>query len=277
MRFAVLNGSVSMPLERLELPSVTLAAITSVAIDATCHAMTQSLKQVAFGKALFLSDCPPIRDLGEDVSWQRIPSIRSREDYSHFVLKRLAHYITTPYVLIIQWDGFILNGASWTQQFLEYDYIGAPWIHYPDNHTVGNGGFSLRSKRLLEACTSLPNLTGEAEDVLICRVFRERLERHHDIRFSPNDLAERFSFERTRRQGNEFGFHGVFNMMGIVPSDKFAQILTTLEPGLIRRTEHREILVEAFRRREWKIFWKVWRSHRSERQGRTSAFHSDIH
>ena len=60
----------------------------------------------------------------------------------------------TPYVLTIQDDGFPLR--SGLGDFVgKWDYIGAPWVRhislfdfYPRRYCVGNGGFSLRSKKL---------------------------------------------------------------------------------------------------------------------------------
>ena len=57
------------------------------------------------------------------------------------------NYFDTDYVLTFQSDGFILNPDAWTDEFFNYDYIGAPW---GDNrYAVGNGGFSFRSKKLM--------------------------------------------------------------------------------------------------------------------------------
>lgn len=61
---------------------------------------------------------------------------------------------STEYVLIIQDDGFPLTPGI--ERFVGmFDYIGAPWERhmtyydfYPESYRVGNGGFSLRSKRL---------------------------------------------------------------------------------------------------------------------------------
>ena len=64
--------------------------------------------------------------------------------------------IKTPYVLTIQDDGFPLRPGL--EEFVgKWDYVGAPWVRhatyydvYPAKYMVGNGGFSLRSKRLCE-------------------------------------------------------------------------------------------------------------------------------
>lgn len=245
------------PQNKPDLGSVTLVAITSVAREATVKAMLRSLDQAAFKKALFLSDQPPGGSLGNEIEWRRIMPLRSKEDYSNFVLRRLNDHITTSHALITQWDSFILDGKAWDDHFLDYDYIGAPWPHFSDPKKVGNGGFSLRSKRLLEACVNLSDMPGEAEDVQICRIFREQLEQYHGLQFAPEEIARQFAFERSARIGTEFGFHGVFNMIDIMPPAEFAGLLASLEAGVIGRIERREILVKAFKGRNWSILMQA--------------------
>ena len=60
------------------------------------------------------------------------------EGYSEFVIRELHKYVDTSHCLLVQWDGYVLNPKSWLPQFLDYDYIGAPW----NGNVVGNGGFS---------------------------------------------------------------------------------------------------------------------------------------
>ena len=48
----------------------------------------------------------------------------------------------------MQWDSWIINPQQWTDQFLDYDYVGAPWLWHTDNYQVGNGGFALHSRQL---------------------------------------------------------------------------------------------------------------------------------
>ena len=77
----------------------------------------------------------------------------------------------------------------------------------------GNGGFSLRSRRLLQAMRSEGFLRVEApEDDVIARHNRPWLERAHGIRFAPADIADRFAYERGDPQRPTFGFHGLFNL-----------------------------------------------------------------
>jgi len=235
---------------RVALQEVTLVAVTCVALSATMLALARSMEQARFGRVLLLSDRPPaaldtLRLSG--IEWRQIAPIRSRAAYSRFMLDHLAPHIETRFALVAQWDGYVINGAGWRDEFFDYDYIGAPWPQFDDGRTVGNGGFSLRSKRLLDACRDLSLTDGEAEDVAICRTARDELERDHGLRFASESLARLFAYERTRRQGGEFGFHGVFNMIRDLPRAEFAAVLASLEPRLLGRRESGEILRAALR------------------------------
>jgi hypothetical protein len=198
------------------------------------------MKQALFGDVLLLSDCRP-SGLPDEIRWRQIRPLKSRLDYSEFMLRELADHIGTSHALCVQWDGFVLRGSAWRSEFLDYDYIGAIWPHFKDGHNVGNGGFSLRSKRLLEACKELPFDGSHLEDVVICRLNRERLEAD-GIRFAPESLARRFAFERAPPDGHEFGFHGVFNLVRqLTPSDALRTV-RSLEPGMLARSERLELL-----------------------------------
>lgn len=70
------------------------------------------------------------------------------------ILKSSSFYkcIETEICLIFQVDSIILNKEI-INNFLKYDYVGAPWI----NGIVGNGGLSLRSKsKMIEICEKVP-------------------------------------------------------------------------------------------------------------------------
>lgn len=227
------------PPSRPVLPDVTLVAVTSVALPATVDALTASVRQADFGDVLLLSDQSPPYPIGQ-IRWRPIERIASRVDYSRFMLRELADYITTSHALCIQWDGFVLHGHAWDNNFLDHDYVGAVWPQFRDDFNVGNGGFSLRSRRLLECCRDLPFDGTEPEDVLICRSYRGYLERQ-GLRFAPENVARRFAYERTPSIGDEFGFHGAFNLVQHVPAQKALDLFRTLEPEMLAKTERLEI------------------------------------
>jgi Protein of unknown function (DUF5672) len=141
-----------------------------------------------------------------------IPKINSSFDYSKFIIKELYKFIKTEFVLICQLDGFAINPLSWTDHFLKYDYIGAPWFFIPTAFQVGNGGFSLRSKRLLDICAKYDyNIScPPEEDVFICRSIKNSLT-EQGIRFAPVEVASMFSVENKIYE-NQFGFHGPFTI-----------------------------------------------------------------
>lgn len=214
--------------------------MTSVALTGTVAALRASMAQADFADVLLLSDrSRPVEQFG--INWRRIEPIRSRDDYSRFMLRELVDHIDTPHALCVQWDGYVLNGESWDPAFLQYDYIGAPWPHFRDGHNVGNGGFSLRSRRLLEACRELPLAQPLLEDVMICRRYRAQLGQR-GIRFAPEAVARRFSYERMRPRGDEFGFHGSFNLVRRVSSAQALRLIQSLEPDLLARNEKWELL-----------------------------------
>ncbi|HET6535453.1 MAG TPA: DUF5672 family protein [Sphingomicrobium sp.] len=215
-----------MPL--LDLPSVTLCAATSVNVEATMAAIKASTDQVRFGDVVLFTDSRPQQSPG-GVRVVQIAPLRSGADYSNFLLRELAGHIRTDHCLIIQWDGFVLDAEQWDPAFLEYDYIGAPWPQFDDGHDVGNGGFSLRSRRLLEACRCRGFICSHPEDVAIGRLNRDFLERECDILFANREMAARFACERSAPTGPTFGFHGVFNMIPLLGADKFWRIYRGLD------------------------------------------------
>jgi hypothetical protein len=159
----------------------------------------------------------------------RVPTVISSAAYSHQVQKGLLAHVKTPHVLIAQWDGFVVDPGSWDPGFLDWDYLGAPWGGRPgDDHRVGNGGFSLRSRRLLVALGDPALAPQHPEDVAICVTHREALEKRHGIRFAPLALAERFAYESLRPAAPTFGFHGAVNLADMITSDELAACLTRL-------------------------------------------------
>lgn len=141
----------------------------------------------------------------------RIPSTYTLQEYSKFIVKDLNNYINTDHVLIFQNDGFISNVKAWDEEFLNYDYIGAPWW-YDDENNVGNGGFSIRSKKLLDILSNDDHIQDtDPEDHNICRVYGDYLKKEHGIKFAPERLAEKFSVENGN-YSNQFGFHGKWHI-----------------------------------------------------------------
>lgn len=228
----------------IELPTVTLVAVTSVAVKETIAAMRHSSQGIRYARSILFTDENPHLDPFDGIGWQEIARLRSRAEYSQFMLHRLADYIQTEHALCVQWDGFVLRPSAWSAKFLEFDYIGARWPQFSDGHIVGNGGFSLRSYRLLQAAKSIQLLPNEPEDIAICRRCRSMLDQK-GVRFAPPEIADLFSYERSTPRGNEFGFHGVFNFLTIMGSNGLRQFLAELDPQVVGQREWRDLLKQS--------------------------------
>ena len=183
-------------LEKINLPNVTLTCVDSLYIDQSKKAIDICCSYCNFGEILFITD-----------KIENGPS--GKFNYCRFLINELYKYIKSDYILICQWDGYIRNPRAWTNEFLDYDYIGAPW-DFNDPESVGNGGFSLRSKKLMTAMAEL-SLTAEEcwpEDRVICRKYRKYLN-DLGFKFAPIDLAKDFSVEvwNGGKYTKQFGFH----------------------------------------------------------------------
>lgn len=252
----------------LSLPDVTICAVTSRAVGPTIRALRLSMEQINFADAVLITHKKPDVPIPRNLRIEVTDEIESREAYSLYLQTRLSEAINSPFMLLVQWDGYILNADRWSSDFLDYDYIGAVWPQFEGPFSVGNGGFSLRSKRLLDACRDQEFRPLHPEDISICHVNRVLLESKHAIRFAPEPLARRFSFERARSENETFGFHGVFNMMEIVDTAEFDKIYDELEPGLLGLRELCDLIASGLgatsnvsRPLMKKLIRNLWRNH----------------
>ena len=149
-----------------------------------------------------------------------IEKIAAIEDYNRIVLETLPQFLEDDFCLVIQFDGFILNADAFSDTFYQYDYIGAEWPDYP-YFRVGNGGFSWRSRKLINAVAELASIRkpGEPEDLFICRTLRVLLEERYGCKFAPEEVARRFSYEIVPESQPAFGFHGIFNLPMVYRND----------------------------------------------------------
>ena len=221
----MINGSAKAP--RLYLPQVTLCAISSVNVAATIQALEISLSQVDVAAALLLTDSPVTPD-HPGITVVPIAPITSSRAYSDFLLTRLVDHVQTSHCLVIQWDGHVLDASRWLPDFLAYDYIGASWPQFDDGHDVGNGGFSLRSRRLMQLCRDPAFQPAHPEDVAIARINRSWLERQA-MRFAPRALADRFAVERAGDVTASFGYHGAWLMPQVVGIEPFWALYRELD------------------------------------------------
>ncbi len=218
---------------RLALPQVTLCAASSVNVAATLRALEASMADIDFAACLFFTDTPVVPD-HPGITVITIPPMTSAADYSRFLLLGLVDHVSTSHCLIVQWDGHVIDAGRWQPAFLDCDYIGASWPQFGDGHDVGNGGFSLRSRRLMQLCQSAQFPRFHPEDVAIGRWHREWLE-GQGMRFAPRALADGFSAERAGDPAASFGYHGVWHMPRVIGIEAFWQLYLGLDDrGTIR-------------------------------------------
>ena len=211
--------------KKLKLPNVTLLAATSSEMDEAQVSMRISLQNIEFGAAKLLCTTAP-KQKYPDIEYVSIPPLNSVDDYNEIIFQDLHKYFETSHCLIVQSDSFVVNSNLWKEEFLKFDYIGAPWsnkiqvnpnlVLHLEKNTVGNGGFSLRSHKLAETTAKI-NFNSlkfplKSEDIIICHyLYKEML--NNGIRFAPPELAAQFSMENVNHLYGQdvnsvFGFHG---------------------------------------------------------------------
>lgn len=196
-----------------KLHNITIVNVNCVDPKTAVKALDFSSKLIDFKERILFSDTIP-ENTSDQIRHVQIEKITDILDYNKFILKHLVDYIKTEYCLIIQNDGFVINPHKWTDEFLDYDYIGAPWSKYGmkvwgRTNRIGNGGFSLRSKKLMDHIKNIENIDfKEPEDAFISKIIEKDNFRYPDIplacRFSLECPVEDYDFDVTE----SFGFHG---------------------------------------------------------------------
>ena len=194
---------------RLQLPNVTLVAMTSVNIRATVKALAYSCRKIDFGVVTFICHKKPYF-LPKYIEYQHIDKIDEIDKFNYDMIYEMYRYIHTDFCLLVHADGFVVNPDSWRDEFLDYDYIGSPFPIPPaDDHItyrdingelirVGNS-VSIRSRRLLEypAKAGIPFEADHGffnEDGFICVKNRHRFLAA-GMTYAPYEVAKCFGQE----------------------------------------------------------------------------------
>lgn len=125
--------------------------------------------------------------------------IHSLSDYNRLLTSKRFWRNMPDKVLIFQFDSMLLRDGI--EDFMEYDYIGAPIKHC--DFPIMNGGLSLRdSKAMLKVINHVP-YQGEQEDVYFCRGLQQL-----GGKLPTREIADQFSTETIYKLGT-LGFHAI--------------------------------------------------------------------
>ena len=200
MRMEMKNG-------RLQLPDVTLMAMTSVKVKETIKAMEYSMRGIDFGDSVLITHRKPLF-LPKTIRYAHTSKLTDINCFNYKMLYELGDYIHTDFVMIVHYDGFVVHPEMWRDEFLDYDYIGSPWPLPKDDFSyrdingnlcrVGNS-VGIRSKRLID----FPKKAGipfEAdhgyfnEDGFLC-VKNRHLVEAAGMKVAPLEVAKYFAHE----------------------------------------------------------------------------------
>jgi hypothetical protein len=231
---------------KLDLKDITICAVDSVNVALTARALERSMTQCSFADAILFSDQP----VKGTFRTEKIEKINSTAEYSFFCWKVLPQLVQTRFVLIVQWDGYVVNPGAWKPIFRTYDYIGARWPSVSDALSVGNGGFSLRSRKFLSALAGSRFALDPSKnsDWVACRMYRPILAMEYGIRFAPPHVADRFSHENAGPNGPTFGFHGLGNMWRYLDDAELLELIDDLHPYVLETAHYTKLILECFMR-----------------------------
>jgi hypothetical protein len=261
----LINGEV------LSLPEVTLVCVDTAYPELALRAVRHCMQQINFGAAVLVT-CSDhhLTDLPAGLTVVTDDTVRSVADYSRFIIRDLLPHVKTSHCLVVQWDGFVVSTSSWEPRFLEFDYIGHVIPSFPRGHRVGNGGFSLRSRRLLEALQD-PDITElHPEDRHVSCTYRDMLEQRYGIRYADEATAQRFSAERRfsgdRMQTFTFGLHGIQGMYWFMPEEMFRRYAAGIPPHLFGGTGTKRMVRDAVARGDGQFALFVLQQRRKRRK-----------
>ncbi len=193
----------------LDLPNVTLICLTNRDFEGHKKALNKSCEGINWGAVKLIWD-------------EKITGI---DEWNRKIIYELGNYVDTDFAMLIHADGYVIDPSCWQSEFLNYDFIGAPWPLPRDSYSyrtptgelirVGNS-VSIRSKRILDLPRQL-NLEWRSyygntnEDGFLCVHNRAELE-SRGVVFAPLELAVHFSREHDIPENaglSTFAFHTV--------------------------------------------------------------------
>ncbi|WP_321817169.1 MULTISPECIES: hypothetical protein [unclassified Paraburkholderia] len=130
---------------------------------------------------------------------------------------------------------------------------------------MGNGGFSLRSARLLKAFADERFVVAPdtVEDEAICQRWRPVLEAEYGMRYAPQDGAAQFSYEASPGARPSFGFHAVYYMWRHVDDSEMMAIMRDIDLRTFASNESLHLLTVYCRLQKYACVRAMYARYRS--------------
>ena len=196
-------------MSNLQLKNITLLSYNCVNPTQSIKALLYSSKHIDFAKIILISNQKP-DNLPNNITFVKT-ELKTHLEGSKFTYTELPNIIDTEYYIGIHDDGFIINPHLWREEFLEYDYIGAPWKWEGRINRVGNGGFVLKSNKFIQLTKNLTFLN-KCDDGELTNIYYDYFIAN-GCKYAPVEVAMKFSLESKIPEcdfnlNNCFGFHG---------------------------------------------------------------------
>lgn len=207
---------------------MTLLSVIVSLYNVVKHKQTKRFKCI-----IYTSTCSidKYKKLIEDLSLSNLVSLKVIQEFDDVEVFHMEIYnqvlknenfwgtLNCEKCIVVQDDGFLING-KYIDEYLQYDYIGAPWADAKDNEyikkhinpaLVGNGGFSIRNvEKMKYICRTFTdeknslfyhNLNEIPEDVYFVKHLVQM-----GANVAPFDVARKFAIEQVLSV-NPVGFH----------------------------------------------------------------------
>ena len=216
----------------LRLPEVTLVCVQPRVPALGVATLQHCMRDIDFAQVLLFTDPNALKQAPEGIELKGL-RLESSTAHAEFMLRGLVHYLQTSHVLIVQWNGFVLDAKQWDPAFQLYDHVCASVEPGTSTQAARQISFSLQSRRLLQAMQDPAMVIRAPENHCLLHLNRQRLEQVHDVRFAPVDLARRFSFDQMRPDGATLGFEGLHNLPRVLRPDALRRLVRSLPDELV--------------------------------------------
>jgi hypothetical protein len=209
----------------LKLNDVTLISVSGIKSQETLDSMLYSCRGIEFADVVLVTP----EKLENVPNFVHIHPCRPLDymGYNEYVFSELWKDVSTEFCLLVQNDSKVVRPWLWNDNWRRFDYGAAPWPIRENSYIandgvrmrVGNGGFALRSQKLMRTPMEKGMFLKEEqgfwhEDGNICCYWHKEMV-DAGIKYMDLDSAIRFSFETLMPENRgipSFGQHKYFQL-----------------------------------------------------------------